>query len=103
MDTRLLNEMDQALSKCGRPVVPGRSVVPISKSFVIQGVVAAGARATFFKTITGDATWAMRSISIFAASVPLAAPTLYVQIQLPNGRFLQNAFQDVTQIAGFGS
>lgn len=104
MDLHLLNQMDVALSKCGRPVLkPGLSTVPLGRGLLVQGNLAVGQRNTLVKTITGEATWALRSISIFATAIPLGAPSVYLQVQLPNGRFLQNNFQDITQISGFGS
>lgn len=106
MDLHLLSEAEMALSKCGRPVLapPGRSIVSIFKGFLVQGQLPINSRQTFFKTITGEATWSLRAISIFATAIPSTNPvTLYVQIQLPNGRFLENTFQDINQIVGFGS
>lgn len=54
---------------------------------------------TVTKEITGDTTWCLRSIS----STVSATLALYVQIQLPNGRYLMNGLQDVTQFGGYGS
>jgi hypothetical protein len=100
MDTRLLRQADFILSKCGRPMPPaGMSVVYIPRALLVQAVVPTGSTQTYAKEITGDTTWCLRAISC-TVSTTLA---LYVQIQLPDGRYLINGLMDVTQIAGYGS
>jgi hypothetical protein len=101
MDVQLLRQADFILSKCGRPMPPqaGVSVVYIPKAFLLQAVVPVQSTQTFSKEITGDTTWCLRAISTTVS----AALALYVQVQLPNGRYLFNGLVDVTQIGGYGS
>jgi hypothetical protein len=100
MDTKLLRQADYVLSKCGRPTPPaGASVVYVPKGFLLQAVVPVSSQSIITKEITGDTTWCLRAISSTVSS----SLALYVQIQLPNGRFLINGLQDVTQFAGYGS
>jgi hypothetical protein len=100
MDTKLLRQADYVLSRCGRPVPPpGLSAVYIPKGFLLQSVVPVASQVTVTTEIEGDATFCLRAIS----STVSTSTALYVQIQLPNGRFLINTLMDITQIAGYGS
>ena len=100
MDPRLLQQADVILNRCGRPVAPqGESVVYISKSFLLQSVVPTGGQTVISKDITGSATWCLRAISATVST----ATALYLQIQLPNKKFLFNQLMDITQVAGYGS
>jgi hypothetical protein len=103
MDVQLLTQADFTLNKCGRPVAPGGlSVVYIPKSFLVQqyfSVSPTTPQQTLMKEITGDAPWCLRSMSATSS----ATTALSVQVQLPNGRFLNNNLADVLQTAGYGS
>jgi hypothetical protein len=97
----LLVQANTVLSKCGRPIPPqkGLSVIYIPKSFFVQFVLPISSTQVITKEVVGETTWSLRAISIVGAN-PAA---LDIQIQLPDGRFLINSLQDITQIAGFGS
>ena len=103
MDAQLITQADFVLSKCGRPTAPkGLSAVYLYKAFMVQAVFSAGTTATsqtITKEITGSAEWCLRAISITSS----ANTAMQLQIQLPNGKFLINSLQDLTQIAGYGS
>jgi hypothetical protein len=101
MDTKLLRQADYVLSRCGRPV---RACWPVGG--VHPDRLSAAGRCAgrlpgngVTKEVEGDATFCLRAIS----STVSASTALYVQIQLPNGRFLINTLMDITQIAGYGS
>jgi len=51
------------------------------------------------KQITGDAPWALRAVQVQAG----LGATTQVQIQLPDGRFLENVPEDLASMACFGS
>lgn len=98
MDSNLLRQADFILSKCGRPLAPkGVNVVYIPKLFVIQAQVPTAESTILTKEISGDTAWVLRSISVQSGL------TAYLQIQLPNGKYLTNAPQAIPPFAGFGS
>ena len=104
MDISLLTQADFTLDKCGRPRPPagGLSIVYIPKGFLINQyfpVAPASPTQTVTKEITGDTSWCLESIQ----SLTSTATAISIQVQLPNGRFLISALQDVLQIAGYGS
>ncbi len=104
MDIQLLTQADFILDKCGRPRPPqsGLSLVYIPKGFSVNcyfPVTPATATQSITKEITGDTTWCLREIQIYT----LSSTALNFQVQLPNGRFLLSALQDILQIAGYGS
>ena len=97
---QLITEADFVLSKCGRFTPPVGSVVYIPKSYLLQAVLPATSNQIFYKEITGDTTWCLRSISTALSGNP---PDVYAQVMLPNGHFLFNGLLDLTMVAGFGS
>lgn len=100
MELTLLKEADFVLSKCGRPTPPkGLSVVYLPKSFLVQAVVPTNSSRTFIKEVNGDTTWCLRAIQ----GTSFAGQALYIQIQLPDGKFLFNNLMEVSQFAGYGS
>lgn len=101
IETELLTRADEVLSKCGRPLPPGKglSVVMLKKDFLVQYVLPNQTTVVITKEITGETTWTMRAVSIVASN-----PTgIDIQVQLPDGRFLINNQQHVAHIAGYGS
>jgi hypothetical protein len=116
MDVRLLTEADFTLSRCGRPIPrEGLSAVYFPRSYVVQGAfttATGGATSppqTLIKEITGDTNWVLRAISgssYQANSGPggnTLQTTIFLQVQLPNGKFLISGLQDVFAVAGYGS
>jgi hypothetical protein len=101
LDVQLLKQCDFVLSKCGRPMMPKRdlSALYIPRGIFVQGFLQTGSADTLTKEIVGDTPWVLRSISISTTS----STALYWNVQLPNGRFLINNLQDITQVAGYGS
>jgi len=104
MLTDVLTQADFTLDQCARPRPPREdlAIVPISKSFLVQGVFLASTTSptqTLTKEITGEVNWELTGIQFTSSS----ATAIQVQIQLPGGRFLINVLQDVLQIAGYGS
>lgn len=100
MDLQLLKQADFVLSKCGKPTPPpGLSVIYLVRRFLVQAVVGTNSNRTFIKEVTGDTTWVLRSIQ----GSSFAGIKLYVQVQLPDGRFLISALQDIQEFSGFGS
>lgn len=91
---------DLCLSKCGRPVPPrGLSSVDLYKGLFYQAVIAN--QDTQQQTVenTGDTTFFLRAIS----GIQATSSVVYVQIQCPNGRAIQQALRQFTQNAGVGS
>jgi hypothetical protein len=101
MEVQLLRQADMVLSKCGRPMMPQRdlSVIYIPRGIFVQDFLEIGSADTLTKEIVGDTPWVLRSISIATTTTT----ALYWNVQLPNGRFLINNLQDITQVAGYGS
>lgn len=98
MDLTLLTQADMLLSKCGGRRFPvGLSAVLLPKGYLMQNVLAVGADQTQVLEIDSDTTFVLRSIQSTGAG------SLYLQVQLPNGKFLMNALMDVNQIGAFGS
>jgi hypothetical protein len=98
VNDQLLREADIVLSKCGRPqAVAGRSIVPLDFGILVQGQCANNQTTTLTQEIPGNMPFVLESIQ---ATFP---GSLYFNIQLPNGRFLLSAEQDVSQFAGIGS
>lgn len=103
MDANLLRQMDYALSRCGRPMAPpGFSSVYIPEGFLLQTefpVSPSNLNQVLTKQITGDVPWCFRSLQITST----AFTALMLQLQLPDGRFLENDLENVTRLAGYGS
>jgi hypothetical protein len=99
-ELELLKQADFILSQCGRPTAPqGLSAVFFERKFLIQAVVATATTKTFIKEVTGDTTWELRSIQGTVA----AGQKLYLQVQMPDGRFLMNTLMDTVEFLGYGS
>lgn len=103
-DIQLLTQADFVLDKCGRPRAPeqGLSALYIRKGFLVQVVFPAGANSptqTITKEITGKTVWCLRGLQITSTT----ATAIFLQVLLPNGKFLINQLQDALQIAGYGS
>lgn len=104
VDIELLQQANIILSKCGRPSLVGAAAVPLFRGLLMPMVLQPGNTTTFIKEITGETTWALRSISSSIGSNN-AATGVRLQIQLPNGRYLfggKNGI-DVGQFAWIGS
>jgi len=97
---QLINQADFVLSKCGRFQPPKGSVVYIPKSFLVQAAIPTSSGQTYYKEITGDTTWCLRSISVVLSGNP---PAVSAQVLAPNGKFLFNGVPDLITWAGFGS
>ena len=102
MDLQLLKQADRILSKCGRPQIPGGSVVELEKKFLLPMVCDPLTSKVFTKEITGEMLWGLKAISSDKTSNNVTGVRL--QIQLPNGRFLFGGNGvDAGQFAGVGS
>ncbi len=103
MKLEYLEQAQAALSKCGRPMLPGGvSAVPIPHSFVMPMVLEPGGAVTFVKEITSRGPWELLAISSSQASASLVG--IRCQIQLPNGKFLFGGNGiDIGQFAWVGS
>ena len=104
MDIELLRQADLVLSRCGRPEAPRADLaaVYIPKSFLVQAVFPAATASpdqTITREITGDTFWCLRAIQILAN----AGTAINWQVVKPDGRFLINELQDITQVNGYGS
>ena len=100
MNAAMIRRADWVLSKCGRPSAPaGLSAVYLKRDILVQGVLDPGGSQTLTKEVEGDTAWVLRSISANISDTI----QLYVQVLLPNGKFLINELQDVIQFSGFGS
>jgi hypothetical protein len=101
VELEILRQCDFVLSKCGRPMMPKRdlSVIYIPRGITLQGSIGTGVADTLTKEITGDTPWVLRGVSITQNT----STSLYWNVQLPDGRFLINTEQDITQVAGYGS
>jgi hypothetical protein len=98
MDPVLLTQAEMVLTKCGGRRFPaGLSAVLLPKGYLMQNVLAVGADQTQVLEIDSDTTFVLRAISSTTAGA------LYLQIQLPDGKFLMNSLMDVNQIGAFGS
>jgi hypothetical protein len=95
-DVELLQQADQLLSDCGRPLMPpGTRYVPIPKSFLFQATHAFQTTETEAREIYGDTVWMLRAISGLPPNFQI-----YYRIQYPNGRYLQNQLET---LSSFGS
>ena len=94
VDTTLLNEAAQVLSKCGRPTLPDRvDAVLLPKSFFVQNVIAAYADQTQSVQIDTDSTWLMRGLRSNALGTGVG--NVWVQIRTPKGDYLTNALENM--------
>ena len=99
--------MNQALSKCGRPQLPGGvTCVPLEKKILVPCVIQPSqGTVTFTKEIPAPeipCVWGLRAISCDQGSNQQVG--VRVQIQLPNGRYLFGGNGvDAGQIAWIGS
>jgi hypothetical protein len=92
----LLEQMDLALSKCGRPVMPaGVRYVPVPMDFFFQSAHAANTTETEAREIFGDTVWMLRAISGLAPN-----NQIYFRIQFPNGRYYQNQLRTLGAAGG---
>ena len=100
MTLELLQQADYCLSKCGRPVPPpGLSVLYLYRGIPVQIQLAANSNQSITREVTGETDFELRAIAISTT----ATTSLYLQIQLPDGRFLFSNLLDITQVAGYGS
>lgn len=100
MDLRLLTQADLCLSKCGKPTVPpGLSVVYLPRGIEIQTSQSTAGQSVITKEVKGDTVWELRAIQALLTSTQ----ALYIQVQLPDGKFLFNTLLDITQVGGYGS
>jgi hypothetical protein len=103
IETRLLQQADVVLSKCGRPIAPsGMSAVCFYRGIPVQAVFPVAPTAlsqTITKEISGDTTFLLRAISTTSG----LGTALRIQIQMPSGRFLISNLADVLTLAGYGS
>ena len=53
--------------------------------------------------ITGEYPWALRAISAASGAMGGQNPQLLIQIQLPDGRFMENDLEDAVSMVGVGS
>ncbi len=96
---QLIKQADQILSKCGRPIssFPGQNIVPFQHGILIQGTVGNDNTFVLTKEIPGDVPFLLRAIQA-------PSPTgLYINLQLPNGKYLFNREQEISQFQGIGS
>lgn len=103
MKLELLRQMDAALSKCGRPTLPGGvSCVPVVKDIMIPMILESGQTTVFMREIPGDTDWNLRAIQSDQGMNSVL--NIRVQIQFPNGRYLFGGNgMDIGQFAGVGS
>lgn len=100
MNLELLKQADFCLSKCARPVPPpGLSALYLYRGIPIQIQAAATSQQSISREVTGETDFELRAISASTTSTV----SLYLQIQLPDGRFLFSNLLDISQIAGYGS
>jgi hypothetical protein len=95
--------MDQVLSKCGRPTMPGGvSCVPLVKDIVVPMILESGQTTVFMREIPGDTRWQLRAISSDQGMNSIT--NIRIQIQFPNGRYLFGGNgMDIGQFASVGS
>lgn len=97
-DIELLQQADEYLSNCGRPLMPpGTRYVPIPKSFLFQSSHVQNTTETEAREIYGDTVWLLRAISGLAPN-----NQIYFRVQYPNGRYLQNQLTTLGQAGGGG-
>lgn len=116
--TSLLRQGDLILSKCGRPVLPdGATCVPWPKKYYYQKYFVNPATVPPYPPDTNEAIEisadtrfmlkSMQGMVYGGVTSPAASLTnwgnIYLQLQLPGGRMLQNLLTDATPYAGFGS
>ncbi len=100
MDIQLLQEADLCLSKCGKPIPPmGLSELLLPRGIPIQIQAASGAQQSLTREVTGETDFQLDAISMAVSSTV----SCYLQIKLPDNRFLFNSLIDISQVAGYGS
>jgi hypothetical protein len=98
MTPEILTQLDMVLSKCGKPEYPhGLSAVLLPVGFFMQNVLPVASDQTQTLEIDTETTFVLRSIQSTGAT------SLYLQIELPNGKFLMNTLMDVNDMGAFGS
>jgi len=100
MDIQLLKNIDQVLSKCGRPLrsSAGDVFLPLPMRFLYQSNHPPSTTETEAREIYGDTVFMLRSIKI----VP-PVNQLYWRLQFPSGRYLHNVQRLISQVANTGS
>jgi hypothetical protein len=100
VNIELLKQVDYCLSKCGRPVPPpGLSALYLYRGIPVQIQLATASSQTIVREIAGETDFELAAIQMSTT----ATTALYLQVQLPDGRFLFSNLLDITQVAGFGS
>lgn len=104
MDIQFLQQADWALSKCAQPTPPQNVDIVYRTRYlfaqaVVPGAGLPGSTQKFTVIVTGDTNWELRSISASWATSQL----IFLQIMLPDGSFLTNAYQDEFLFGGYGS
>jgi hypothetical protein len=95
---QLLRQANAIFSKCGRPLQPGgQTVVPLYFGILVQGSVSNNSTNVITKEVPGSMPFMLRSIQASQSS------SVYINIQLPNGRYLIQAEQLEIEFAGLGS
>lgn len=119
-DLSLIRQADLVLSKCGRPQVPkGVVCVPIPKKYFYQKYFVNPDTVPPYPPdtnepieIAADTTFMLKALSgmvyggvlVPASAAPLLSwGAVYLQIQYPSGRMLQNVLTDAQPYTGFGS
>lgn len=98
LDSSLLSQCDQVLSKCGRPQAPaGQAYIEIDYPILFNGVCPANGSSVATREVNAPAEWRLRDISVIQSS------NVFVRIQAPNGRFLSNYLMDAAPNAWAGS
>lgn len=107
MDSETLNACDLVLSRTARAPAPsGMSVVYVPRAFLLPytfPVAPASPSQILYKQITGDTTWCLRAISLVTEGISLGGGEVLVQVQGPDGRFLENSPEVYALAQGYGS